>query len=325
MDVHDSTHEPTDGGGEEHLDAFSDSGFDPARWADEAWADENGAADDPAAHPLDFDPATTFGDGDDDAAWEPPTAADAPAKSVAPAADGGTEDAAPAAAAPPPASAAPPAAAPAADAVAETLPPFEVPRSDAQPVRTPGGRITPHDLNAEKSVLGALLITPDRIVEVSEIARPDDFFDRRNRLLMEVMLRLDARGQVVDQLTLLSNLRAVNALGEIGGVSYLAEVAAMVATSAHVKHHAGLVAELAKLRGLIDASNHIIARAFETPPDSEEVQTLIDESEASIFQIASKGEARGAASVSSVLDDVFHDIEAQRTRGEFTGIPSGFY
>ncbi|MEM8712819.1 MAG: DnaB-like helicase C-terminal domain-containing protein, partial [Planctomycetota bacterium] len=188
-----------------------------------------------------------------------------------------------------------------------------------------GGRVTPHDVNAEKCVLGAVLLSPERLVEVSEIAKPADFYDKRNKLIFECMIQLDERGQIVDGVHLIATLRARGELGDIGGVSYLAEISSTVSTSAHVKHHAALVSETAKLRGLSEASNGIIERAFETAPDADEVQELIDESEAAIFAIASQGEARGATGVASILDEVFHSIEAQKERGEFTGIPSGFY
>ena len=188
-----------------------------------------------------------------------------------------------------------------------------------------GGRVTPHDVQAEKCVLGALLLTPDRLVEVTEICKPADLYDKRNRTIFECMIQLDERGQIVDGVHLIATLRATNTLGDIGGVTYLAEITSSVSTSAHVKHHASLIAETAKLRGLIEASNGIIEKSFETAPDADEVQQLIDESEAAIFAIASQGEARGATGVGSILDEVFHSIEAQRDRGEFTGIPSGFY
>ena len=188
-----------------------------------------------------------------------------------------------------------------------------------------GGRVTPHDLQAEKCVLGALLLTPDRLVEVTEICKPADLYDKRNRTIFECMIQLDERGQIVDGVHLIATLRATNTLGDIGGVTYLAEISSSVSTSAHVKHHASLISETAKLRGLIECSNGIIEKSFETAPDNDEVQQLIDESEAAIFAIASQGEARGATGVGSILDEVFHSIESQRDRGEFTGIPSGFY
>ena len=345
---------------EDHVDAFTDSGFDPERWRDDPvsleegafgadadardadargdGATEDGATEDGFEGPdASFDPGETFGDDDalqsDDPDWTPSaTAAPVEDDGGAPAPAAGAHEASPSgASAPPgdPAGGARPAADAAQEGPAEPYPTFDVPRppdrrGGAAPMRT-GGRVTPHDPIAEKSVIAALLVSPDRIVEVSEIARPDDFFDRRNRVLFDAMIQLDAKGHVVDHVMLVSNLRATGELVEIGGATYLAEISQHATTSAHVKHHATLVAETSKLRSLIEASNSIIERAFETPPQSDEVQSLIDESESSIFSIAARGEMRGAAPVSAILDDVFHSIEAQRTRGEFTGIPSGFY
>jgi replicative DNA helicase len=343
----------------DHGDAFAGSGFDSSRWAEgdatppepDGWDSEEGW--DPAPASADLEPEAA-----DDVPEAAVAAADLHGDDLAPDASGAPEPAAtePAAtepAATEPAAAEPTATEPAAaepepEAVAdgaagaaaplppaapgppgEELPSFELPR-EAAPQGAPtrgasGGRVVPHDLGAERSVLGALMMSPDRLVEVSEICRPSDFFERRHRLLYETMIELDARGQVVDGVTLTSTLRATKRLGEVGGISYLGDVASSVSTSAHVKHHASLVSETAKLRGLIEASNTIVSRAMETPPDPDEVQTLIDESESAIFSVAASGETRGAAGVSSILDEVFHGLEAQRDRGEFTGIPSGFY
>lgn len=221
----------------------------------------------------------------------------------------------------------------------DQYPSFEIPSEDPQPAKdgrkpaaaapapvdSHGGRITPHDLAAERCVIGALLIHPDRLVEVTEIAKPEDFYDKRHKIVLAAMIEIDRKGHPLDLVTLTANLKAVGTLGDVGGAAYLAQLHTAVPTSAHLKHHAAIVAETSKLRSLIGASGTIIERSFETPPDPEEVQTLIDESEASIFAIASKGETRGATAVSNILEDVFHSIEAQATRGEFTGIPSGFY
>ncbi len=336
---------------DDHVGAFGGSGFDPMRWQD-------GDLPAPAeAVPVDDDAApggaATF-DGDE---WMPGedaapleeeeslavlegAAGDAAfvddAASVQPASmsGAGAVAAEPASGAPDGSAAdAPDAAAPAAQ---EEYPSFELPSEQPQPEQdaraaaplpasSHGGRVTPHDLSAERSVIGAILISPERLVEVTEVVKPEDFFDRRNRLILTAMVEIDRKGHPLDLLTLVANLRAVNLLGEVGGTAYLAQIQTAVPTSAHLKHHATIVAETSKLRSLIGASGTIIERSFETPPDPEEVQTLIDESEASIFSIAARGEARGATAVSSILEDVFHSIEAQSNRGEFTGIPSGFY
>jgi len=331
----------------EHGDAFAGSGFTPGRWTSEdgpapEGGDPAGAADwdsedgwDPSPASEDSDP---FGgvDGaevDFDAAElhsssERVEPAPAPAEAEPVGAPGAPQSAPSTSEGAPPAEAMAVAPGPAMGAP-DDLPSFDLPRErgrDSSGGRSSNSnRVVPHDLGAERSVLGALMMSPDRLVEVSEICKPADFFERRHRLLYETMIDLDARGQVVDGVTLTSTLRATRKLGEVGGISYLGDVASSVSTSAHVKHHASLVAETAKLRGLIEASNEIVAKAMETPPDRDEVQTLIDESESAIFSVAASGETRGAAGVSSILDEVFHGLEAQRDRGEFTGIPSGFY
>ncbi|MEM9383206.1 MAG: replicative DNA helicase [Planctomycetota bacterium] len=337
-----------DDGPPEHDDAFAGSGFDPSRWSDDApsaWGDPGATGDDEG-----WDPQPASGDLEDsDAPEAEESIAIASAAADAPLSPAHTsaEDAPPPSPSSGPSSgpplsdlpSGPPSGAPSPAAgsavgegsVPDDYPAFDLPReSPPRPARTgglagSGGRVVPHDVNAEKCVLGALLLTPDRLVEVSEVCKPADFYDKRNRTLYECMLTLDERGQVVDGVTLTSNLRATRQLGEIGGVSYLGEIASSVSTSAHLKHHAGLVAETSKLRGLIEAAGGIIERAMETPPDSDEVQSLVDESEAAIFGVAMRGESRGALGVNSILDEVFHGLEAQRDRGEFTGIPSGFY
>ena len=340
----------------EHDDAFAGSGFDPARWSDDlpgatgsddapsAWGDDEGWDPQPASEDLEEQDALetdesiavaaagTDGpsEGRSEGSSEGPIGGPTDAPSASPSLE------------PPPVDSLPvDSSSGAGGAVGEgtasdDYPTVEQPRGPAPPSTSrpapalgslagSGGRIVPHDVNAEKCVLGALLLTPDRLVEVSEVCKPADFYDKRNRTLFDCMLTLDERGQVVDGVTLTSTLRATRQLGEIGGVSYLGEIASSVSTSAHIKHHAGLVAETSKLRGLIEAAGGIIERAMETPPDADEVQSLVDESEAAIFGVAMRGESRGAMGVSSILDEVFHGLEAQRDRGEFTGIPSGFY
>ncbi|MEM9799443.1 MAG: replicative DNA helicase [Planctomycetota bacterium] len=324
QDGEDDEHEDGEGRSPDHVDAFAGSGFDASEWSsseeggvdDGSWDAEDGWNPEPDG-PIDED-------SDDEEVVEIPPD-EALSLGAEPMSDPATNGIG--------------------GARAEVAPStnagdgFEVPRGSTDPAEAPrverrtaeparmtgsGGRITPHDLNAEKCVLGALLLSPDRIVEVSEICKTNDFFDRRNRTLFECMLRLDERSQAIDGVTLASTLRATKKLGDVGGISYLGDIASSVSTSAHVKHHASLVAETSKLRGLIEASNEIISRAMETPPEREEVQTLIDESESAIFSVAARGESRSAAGIESILKDVFHSLEARRGRDQFTGIPSGF-
>ncbi len=195
---------------------------------------------------------------------------------------------------------------------------FEIP----QPAR---GRLVPHDHAAERAVLAALLIDADRMVDVQDRLKPADFHDKRHRAIFEALALLDEQGQGVDPVTLVATLRATNKLLEAGGEIYIAELLGAVSSAAHLRHHTTLVTETAKLRGLIRAAEGIITNAHVTTPEPQSVQKLIDESEASIFGIAKSRDLRGAAHVKDIVHEVFRNIEAQQKRGQYTGIPSGFY
>jgi len=187
------------------------------------------------------------------------------------------------------------------------------------------GRVVPQDHAAERAVLAALLIDADRMVDVQDRLKPPDFHDKRHRAIFEALVQLDEQGQGVDPVTLLATLRATGKLLEAGGEMYVAELLGAVSSAAHLKHHTSLVTETSKLRGLIRAAEGIITSAHGTTPDPVSVQKLIDESEASIFGIAKSRDTRGAAHVKDIVHEVFRNLEVQSKRGQYTGIPSGFY
>jgi replicative DNA helicase len=195
---------------------------------------------------------------------------------------------------------------------------YEIP----QPTR---GRVLPHDYVAERAVLAALLIDSDRMVDVQDRLKPQDFHDKRHRAIFEALTLLDEQGQSVEPVALLATLRATGKLLEAGGEIYVAELLGAVSSAAHLKHHTALVGETAKLRGLIRAAESIIESAHGTPPEPTTVQRLIDESEASIFGIAKSRDLRGALHVKDIVHEVFRRLDAQQKRGQYTGIPSGFY
>ncbi|MEZ6017804.1 MAG: replicative DNA helicase [Planctomycetota bacterium] len=195
---------------------------------------------------------------------------------------------------------------------------YEIPRGGRGPV-------VPHDHTAERAVLAALLIDPERMVDVQDRLKPADFHDKRHRFIFEALSLLDEQGQGVEPVALLATLRATGKLLESGGEVYVAELLGAVSSAAHLRHHTTLVTETSKLRGLIRAAEGIITSAHGTPPEPATVQKLIDESEASIFGVAKSRDLRGAAHVKDIVHEVFRNLEAQQKRGQYTGIPSGFY
>ena len=187
------------------------------------------------------------------------------------------------------------------------------------------GRVIPHDEAAERAVLGALLQAPDRIPDAAEVVRPDDFFNKRHRLVYEIMLELGERGVTVEVLSVASSLKARHLLADVGGYGALAELTAAVSSAAHLPHHCGLVAETAQLRRLIGSATEVIEEAYTTNPDGESVQELLDRSEHRIFSLGTARQSGAAVSISDAMTEAFKRIDAASNRGELTGLPSGFY
>ena len=190
---------------------------------------------------------------------------------------------------------------------------------------SPIGKIPPHNDEAERGVLGALLIDPHRIPDVTELLRDDDFFSKKHGQIFEALVGLNDRGEPVDMITVGERLLGAGCLQQIGGRAYLLQLASSVTNSAHVLHHSRLVSETATLRRLIQEAGGIIEQAYSTRPDGEAVTTLVDESENAIFRI-SEGKAGGQVlSIASAIEETFKRIDSTAGRGGLTGVPSGFY
>jgi replicative DNA helicase len=186
------------------------------------------------------------------------------------------------------------------------------------------GRIPPHNADAEKAVLGALILQPERTPEVAELLAGDDFHDKRHRIVYECLVDLGARGAPVDFLTVGEALRAQGLLQAIGGTEALIELGAGVTSAAHVVHHAQIVSETATLRRLIETATAMIEEAHATRPDGDSVRRLLDESEQRVFQLSNRANVQGAEPVRTVLEEAFKKIDA-RTHRELTGLTTGFY
>lgn len=187
------------------------------------------------------------------------------------------------------------------------------------------GRTAPHNQEAERAILGALLIDPIRLSEALESLKPSDFFAKRNTLVFQALLDLEERNAPIDLVSIGEALAASGTLDQVGGRSYLIELASAVTTSAHLRHHAKIVNETAVLRRLIAESTDIITEAYETRPDGESVANLVNESEQRIFQIAGGKDAGGAEPISKAIEETFRRIDSASHREGLTGLAGGFY
>jgi replicative DNA helicase len=189
----------------------------------------------------------------------------------------------------------------------------------------PGGRIPPHNAEAEKAVLGSLLIDSVRMIDVVDLLRPEDFFHPRHGMIFDALLHLADRAEPVDFISVGEVLLARGNLERCGGRSYLMELTSSVSSSAHLKHHAKLVNQTATLRKLIGVATEIIENAYETRPDGENVRGLVDESEHTIFKISDERSSSDADPIASVLQDTMKRIDSASHRGGLVGLTSGFY
>ena len=184
-------------------------------------------------------------------------------------------------------------------------------------------RIPPHNLDAERAVLGAVLLEGrETLPRVIEVLRPSDFYTEAHRSMYDAMLRLFDRAAPVDILTLTEELRRTDQLESVGGPAALALLVEQASIAAHLISYAHIVRDRAVLRELIQTSTQIITQAFEA---KEDVQGLVDDAERRIFGLAERRLEGSALPVSKILKNTFEYIERLYERKEHvTGVATGF-
>jgi replicative DNA helicase len=190
------------------------------------------------------------------------------------------------------------------------------------PLEVPA-RIPPHNLDAERAVLGAVLMEGrDALPRVIEVLRPSDFYTEAHRVIYGSMLTLFDRGEPVDVLTLTEELRRGDQLEFVGGPAALALLVEQGSISAYLSSYTSIVRDRAVLRELIQTSSQIIAQAFEAKDD---VQTLVDDAERRIFSLAERRLEGSALPIGKILRNTFEYIERLYERKEHvTGVATGF-
>jgi replicative DNA helicase len=184
-------------------------------------------------------------------------------------------------------------------------------------------RIPPHNLDAERAVLGAVLLEGrETLPRVIEVLRASDFYTEAHRATYQAMLALFDRGEPVDLLTLTEELRRSDQLQFVGGPAALALLVEQGSISAYLSSYTAIVRDMAVLRELIQTSSHIIAQAFEA---KEDVQTLVDDAERKIFGLAERRLEGSALPIGKILRNTFEYIERLYERKEHvTGVATGF-
>jgi len=186
----------------------------------------------------------------------------------------------------------------------------------------PHGRVPPHDLEAEKAVLSALLLDNATIHAIYTELKPDDFYHPVHRQLYAAMLALTQENQPVDLHTLADWLKVQSQLDAVGGPMFLAELADYEATAANVVHHARIVRDKAVKRRLIATATEIVELGFD---EGDRADRLLDQAESRIFEISSDQARETFRPLHAEMQRTFDYVDAIMGRGgELTGVPTGF-
>jgi len=183
-------------------------------------------------------------------------------------------------------------------------------------------KVPPHDIEAEKSVIGACLINNEAISLVAEFLRANHFYARENQLIYQAILSLYEKQSPIDILTLKDELRKAENLKKVGGVKYLSRLIDTVPTAAHVNHYGRIVKNFYTKRRLIELSSQVVEEAF---ADRGEVGKLLDKAESVIFSLSQDNAKRDFVDLREVLAESFDRLEELAKEGnKFRGLPTGF-
>lgn len=183
-------------------------------------------------------------------------------------------------------------------------------------------RIPPHSSEAEESVIGALLLDKDTIIEIGEFLRPEDFYDDRHRTIYQCALELYENRIPIDVLTVSERLKKKKSLKQIGGSSYLVELANNVPTAAHAQHYAKIVKESATKRSLMRAASTLVELSMD---DGLEAAELLDKAEAEVFSLTEHHSKHGFIHIKDTLAHSFDRLdELHKQAGGLRGVATGF-
>jgi replicative DNA helicase len=183
-------------------------------------------------------------------------------------------------------------------------------------------RVAPHNLEAEQSTLGGMLLSQEAVAEVVEEIAGVDFYAGKHELIYNAILNLFGRGEPTDVIAVTDELNKQGNLLRAGGSDYLHSLASYVPTAANAGYYAKIVGDKAILRRLIDAGTRIAQSGYDS---QGEVEDLVNQAQAEVYKVSSQSSKEDYVGLSDSLEAAIHDIElAQNRGGEMTGTPTGF-
>lgn len=184
-------------------------------------------------------------------------------------------------------------------------------------------RIPPQDIDAEKALLGSIMVRPPAIHDVMDTINQDSFYVEKHGIIFKYMMDLITRSEPIDLVSLTTKLREKKVLDTVGGIDYLNELVTMVPASTNVAHYADIVSKKSSLRNLISAGDTISELGYQ---EGEEIEEVLDKAEKSILNVTSNsGKVIRFVSAREILPEVYETIQRLAdNKGELRGVPSGF-
>ncbi|NOQ67671.1 MAG: replicative DNA helicase [Desulfobacterales bacterium] len=192
-----------------------------------------------------------------------------------------------------------------------------MPKTPSDPHRLP-----PQNLEAEQCVLGSVLLQQGALVKILELVAPSDFYREAHKNIFSAMVSLFEKNEPQDIITVSNILKDKNKLDEIGGPAYLANLTDIVPVAANIIYYAQIIRSKAILRRLIQTSIEIAARCYE---EQEDIDSLVDDAEKTIFEISQTKSNQGFQALSKIIPESFKRIERLAEKKELiTGVPTGY-
>ncbi len=183
-------------------------------------------------------------------------------------------------------------------------------------------KLPPQNIEAEKSVLGSLMLDKDAVIKIANLIRQGDFYRDDHNLIYQAMIELYEKREPIDVLSLSNRLEEKNQLDVVGGSSYLTELVNSVPSSANIVHYAKVVQKKSTLRKLILAASEIVSLGYE---EGEDVEKILDEAEQKLFSVSQKFIKQDFVPIKSILESAFNRIdELHKGDHKLRGVPSGY-
>jgi replicative DNA helicase len=185
-----------------------------------------------------------------------------------------------------------------------------------------GPRVPPQDLDAERALLGAIMLSANTMYDVADIVTADAFYAAKHGTIFDGMLSLYSKGEPIDVVSLSNKLKSSKQLDTIGGGAYLSELVTSAPAASNAQHYAQIVQTKYMLRSLIEAARQISDLGFD---ETREVESVLDEAQAAVFAVANSPTLRKFITIKDALSEAWERLDMlSKQKGALRGVPSGF-